>query len=38
MNESAMTGHLQYTVVGEVAVLVGVALVRWAWRVRNRRR
>lgn len=38
MHGSVMTGHSQYTVLGVVVVLVGVALVGWAWRVRSRKR
>lgn len=35
---SVMTGHSQYTALGVVVVLVGVALIAWAWRLRSRRR
>lgn len=38
MRGSAMTGHSQYTVLGVVVVLVGVALLGWAWRVRGGKR
>jgi hypothetical protein len=38
MHGSAMTGHSQYTVLGVVVALVGVALVGWAWRVRSGKR
>lgn len=38
MRGSVMTGHSQYTVLGVVVVLVGVALVGWAWRVRSGKR
>ncbi len=38
MHGSVMTGHSQYTVLGVVVVLVGVALVGWAWRVRSGKR
>ncbi len=35
---SAMSGHGQYTVLGALVVLVGLALVVWAWRSRAGRR
>jgi protein-S-isoprenylcysteine O-methyltransferase Ste14 len=38
MRGSVMTGHSQYTVLGVVVVLVGVALLGWAWRVRGGKR
>ena len=30
---SGMTGHKQYSVLGLVVVLAGVALLVWAWRI-----
>jgi len=38
MHGSVMTGHSQYTLLGVVVALLGVALVGWAWRVRSRKR
>ena len=38
MHGSVMTGHSQYTALGVVVVLVGVALIGWAWRLGSRRR
>jgi uncharacterized membrane protein HdeD (DUF308 family) len=32
---SGMSGHNLYTVLGVVVLLVGVSLLRWAWRIRN---
>jgi protein-S-isoprenylcysteine O-methyltransferase Ste14 len=33
---SMMSGHGQYTVLGVVVALVGVALIVWGWRTRGR--
>jgi hypothetical protein len=33
---SMMSGHGQYAVLGVLVVLVGVALLGWAWRGRRR--
>lgn len=38
MHGSVMTGHSQYTALGVVAVILGVALIGWALRLRSRRR
>jgi len=38
MHGSVMTGHSQYTALGVVAVVLGVALIGWALRLRSRRR
>ena len=38
MQGSVMTGHSQYTALGVVVVLLGVALIGWALRLRSRRR
>ena len=32
---SGMSGHGQWAVIGAVFVLVGLALLAWAWRVRR---
>ena len=37
MHGSVMTGHSQYTALGVLLVIVGVALIGWAWMVRSRR-
>lgn len=37
LHGSFMTGHSQYVVLGAVAVVLGVALLAWAARVRQRR-
>ncbi|MFJ8019339.1 hypothetical protein [Streptomyces sp. NPDC096311] len=37
MSGSAMSGHSQYSALGAVVVLIGVALIGWAWRLRSRR-
>jgi protein-S-isoprenylcysteine O-methyltransferase Ste14 len=34
---SMMSGHSQYAVLGVVVALIGIALLVWAWRVRDRR-
>jgi hypothetical protein len=34
---SMMSGHGQYAVLGVVVALIGIALLVWAWRVRDRR-
>jgi len=36
MQGSMMTGHSQYAALGVVVVIVGVALLGWAWTVRGR--
>lgn len=36
MNGSAMSGHGQYAALGVVVALIGLFLLLWAWRVRNR--
>jgi protein-S-isoprenylcysteine O-methyltransferase Ste14 len=36
MKGSMMSGHGQYTVLGVVVALVGVALIVWRWRTRGR--
>jgi hypothetical protein len=38
MHGSGMSGHRQYSVLGIVAVVVGLALLAWAWRIRRDRR
>jgi uncharacterized membrane protein HdeD (DUF308 family) len=34
---SGMSGHGQWTVIGVVFVLVGLAVLAWAWRIRRGR-
>ena len=34
---SSMSGHGAYAVLGGVLVVIGLALVTWAWRLRSRR-
>jgi len=34
---SVMSGHAQWTVIGAALVVIGVALVGWAWRLRRGR-
>jgi protein-S-isoprenylcysteine O-methyltransferase Ste14 len=34
---SGMTGHRQYAVLGAVVVVVGLALLLWAWTIRRSR-
>ena len=36
MSGSMMSGHSQYALLGAVAILIGLALLGWAWRVRGR--
>lgn len=36
LHGSGMSGHGVWAVLGAVAVVVGIALVVWAWRIRNR--
>ena len=36
MHGSMMTGHSQYTALGVVVLIVGLALLGWAWTVRGR--
>ena len=36
MSGSMMSGHSQYALLGAVAIVIGLALVGWAWRVRGR--
>jgi len=33
-----MSGHSQYAALGVVVVLLGLALIGWAWRIRENRR
>lgn len=33
---SGMSGHSAYAVLGVVVLLIGVALLAWAWRIRGR--
>lgn len=35
MGGSGMSGHAQWTVIGVVLVIIGLALLGWAWRVRR---
>jgi protein-S-isoprenylcysteine O-methyltransferase Ste14 len=35
---SMMSGHSQYAALGVVVVLIGLALIGWAWRIRENRR
>jgi protein-S-isoprenylcysteine O-methyltransferase Ste14 len=37
MHGSSMTGHGGYAALGAVAVVLGLALFMWAWRVRKNR-
>jgi len=34
---SMMSGKGQYAVLGAIVVLIGLALLLWAWRIRGRR-
>lgn len=34
---SGMSGHGRYAVLGIAVVLIGLALLAWAWRIRRRR-
>ncbi|MHA6763417.1 hypothetical protein [Streptacidiphilus sp. PAMC 29251] len=36
MRGSMMSGHGQYALLGAVAILAGLALLGWAWRLRGR--
>lgn len=36
MHGSMMSGHSQYAALGVVVVIVGLALLGWAWMVRGR--
>ncbi|HEY5265498.1 MAG TPA: hypothetical protein VIJ40_01665 [Acidimicrobiales bacterium] len=36
MRGSGMSGHGIYAVLGVVVLLIGVALLAWAWRIRGR--
>ena len=38
MKGSSMTGHSQYAVLGVIVVIIGIAFLAWAWRVRGRNR
>ena len=38
MHGSVMTGHSQYTALGVLVIIVGVALLGWAWRPGGRKR
>jgi hypothetical protein len=33
---STMSGHGQYALLGAVVILIGLALLGWAWRLRGR--
>ncbi|HUZ42203.1 MAG TPA: hypothetical protein VMU68_12545 [Acidimicrobiales bacterium] len=33
---SGMSGHGLYTVLGAVVLLIGLALLQWAWRIRGK--
>jgi len=35
---SAMSGHSQYAALGVVVLVVGLALIGWAWRIKEGRR
>jgi len=35
---SAMSGHSQYAGLGVVVLLLGLALIGWAWRIKDGRR
>ncbi|GHJ41973.1 hypothetical protein [Streptomyces sp. TS71-3] len=37
MKGSMMSGHGQYTVLGIVVALIGIACALWGWRARGRR-
>jgi uncharacterized membrane protein HdeD (DUF308 family) len=36
MHGSGMSGHGQWTVIGAVFVVIGLAALAWGWRVRHR--
>jgi hypothetical protein len=36
MGGSMMSGHSQYALLGVVVVIIGLALLGWAWTARNR--
>ena len=38
MHGSAMSGHSQYALLGVIAIVAGLALIGWAWRLRGRSR
>ncbi len=38
MHGSAMSGHSQYAALGVVVLLLGVALIAWAFRIKEGRR
>jgi hypothetical protein len=35
MGGSGMSDHAQWTIIGVVLVVIGVAMLGWAWRVRR---
>jgi hypothetical protein len=35
MHGSGMSGHGGYAVLGVVVLLIGIALLTWAWRIRS---
>jgi K+-transporting ATPase A subunit len=35
MKGSTMSGHSQYSALGVVVILIGLALIGWAWRLRG---
>ncbi len=37
MHGSSMSGHGRYAALGVVTVLIGLALLVWAWRIRSGR-
>lgn len=37
LHGSTMSGHGRYAVLGIAVVLIGLALLAWAWRIRKRR-
>jgi uncharacterized membrane protein HdeD (DUF308 family) len=36
LHGSVMSGHAGYAVLGGALLVIGVALIVWAWRIRNR--
>ena len=37
LHGSGMSGHGQWTVIGAIVAVIGVALLAWAWRIRSDR-
>ena len=35
LHGSGMSGHGAYAILGAVVFVIGVVLLRWAWRIRN---